>query len=47
MNEVECQVRKVKEAETGGSEFHDIYKSGRSCIALMPYIIHWVDELMW
>jgi len=23
MNEAECWVRQVKEAETGGSEFHD------------------------
>jgi len=24
MNEVECWIRQVKEAETGGPEFHDI-----------------------
>jgi hypothetical protein len=47
MNEVERWVDRLKKLKEEDQNFMTYRKSGRPCIALMPYIIHWVDELMW
>lgn len=46
VNSVQQQLRQIKEAGTGSVALHNKLWSHCTCPEVMPYNMHWVDELL-